>query len=68
MNLAGPANLTWRKSRACASNACVEVADTPGAVRVRDSADPDRPDGIMFTAADWSTFIRDIVRGGQTAG
>jgi hypothetical protein len=51
----------WRKSSYSSANggACVEVADGPGVVAVRDSKDPDGP-ALVFSPADWSAFIASL--------
>ncbi|MEV4515410.1 DUF397 domain-containing protein [Dactylosporangium sp. NPDC049525] len=48
--------LTWRKSRFCATNACVEVARDDALFLVRDSANPDGGQ-LAFNDAGWSSFI-----------
>jgi hypothetical protein len=53
-------NLTWRKStRSGAAGHCVEVADTPAAVYVRDSKDTSGP-VLRFAASDWAEFIAGV--------
>lgn len=48
----------WRKASASTgNNACVEVADLPSIVAVRDSKNPDGP-ALAFTRAEWSRFTR----------
>jgi hypothetical protein len=52
-------NATWRKSSYSGGNGgnCVEVAVLPdGGRAVRDSKDPDGPK-LMFSPAEWRTFI-----------
>lgn len=51
----------WRKStRSGGSGQCVEVADNlPGAVRVRDSKNPDGA-VLFFHHAHWRAFLRAI--------
>lgn len=51
--------VTWRKASYSSSNggACVEVAEIPAAVAVRDSKDPDGPK-LAFTATEWKAFVR----------
>lgn len=56
--------LTWRKASASSVNGnCVEVAQVPGLVRVRDSRDPD---GAVLTVSSraWHAFLADV-RDGQ---
>jgi len=48
---------SWRKSTKSGSNgSCVEVADTDGAVLVRDTTNRDGGT-LLFGAAAWSKFI-----------
>ncbi|GHE28924.1 transcriptional regulator [Streptosporangium violaceochromogenes] len=57
---------TWIKSSYSGSNGgnCVEVATLSSGHRgVRDSKDPAGP-ALVFTPAEWNTFIRGI-RGGE---
>jgi hypothetical protein len=57
-------NLTWRKStRSGAAGHCVEVAETPATVYVRDSKDVTGP-VLRFAAPAWAGFI-DGVRNGD---
>jgi len=54
------ANLTWRKStRSGAAGHCVEVANVPTAVLVRDSKDVDGP-VLTFADMAWSGFIAGV--------
>ncbi|HKR52520.1 MAG TPA: DUF397 domain-containing protein [Pseudonocardiaceae bacterium] len=39
--------------------ACVEVAELPGRVAIRDSKDPTGP-ALAFTHAQWRAFVRNI--------
>ena len=50
-------SVSWRKSTYSGANGgnCIEVADLPGTVAVRDSKDPDGP-ALLFTAAEWAAF------------
>ncbi|MEO3744306.1 DUF397 domain-containing protein [Plantactinospora sp. B5E13] len=51
------ADLVWRKSSRSGSDAnCVEVAELPSAVAVRDSKDPDGP-VLVFAAGPWAAFV-----------
>ncbi|TDC00485.1 DUF397 domain-containing protein [Micromonospora fluostatini] len=46
----------WRKSSHSGDEgACVEMADIPGAVAVRDSKDPTGP-ALLFAPAAWTAF------------
>jgi hypothetical protein len=60
MNFTGPTvpTVRWRRSRACASNACVEVA-APGAalVLVRDSKNGEDGPIIAFDRNAWRQFL-----------
>ncbi len=53
------APLHWRKSTKCASAACVEVAERPNAMFVRDSKSPVES-VLAFTHVDWNTFVAGI--------
>lgn len=53
----------WRKSRRSGSDAnCVEVAELPGALAMRDSKDPDGP-VLVVARESWAAFV-----GGVRAG
>lgn len=54
----GPAEPTWFKSSHSGTEGgdCVEVAEVPGAVRVRDSKDPSRA-GLAIPAGQWAAFV-----------
>ena len=57
------ATLTWRKSsRSGAAGHCVEVANVPAAVLVRDSKDVTGP-VLSFDTGDWSGFIAGVRAG-----
>ena len=56
--------LKWRKSsRSGAAGHCVEVAETPAAVYVRDSKDATGPK-LQFGALEWAAFVEGV-RGGE---
>jgi hypothetical protein len=58
------ATLTWRKStRSGAAGHCVEIANVPAAVLVRDSKDVDGP-VLSFANSGWSSFL-DGIRAGE---
>ena len=50
-------SVSWRKSSysGCNGGNCIEVADLPGTIAVRDSKDPDGP-ALFFTSAEWAAF------------
>ena len=45
----------WRKSTHSGSGNCIETAGLPGAIAVRDSADPGGP-ALAFTPRAWTAF------------
>lgn len=53
--------LKWHKSTRSNGQGgdCVEVAERPGVVYVRDSKDQDGP-VLTFEAADWRTFVESL--------
>ncbi|TQS41845.1 DUF397 domain-containing protein [Cryptosporangium phraense] len=53
---------SWRKSRRSASINCVEVAETPSVIGVRDSKNPGGA-VLRYPAAGWSAFLAGIKRG-----
>ena len=53
-------DLTWRKSaRSGAAGHCVEIAEEPAAVLVRDSKDASGP-VLRFAAAGWEGFLAGV--------
>jgi hypothetical protein len=55
--------LVWRKAtRSGTDGACVEVAEVPDGVRVRDSKDPDGP-MLSFTTEAWRDLLCRIRKG-----
>lgn len=59
LNNDGLCGVVWRKSMRSLqpNNECVEVADVPDGVLVRDSKDPAGP-VLEFDAASWTSFVR----------
>ena len=55
------ASANWRKSSRTTQTECVEVAEVPGWVGVRDSKDPACP-VLTFPATSWSAFLTTLVR------
>ncbi len=53
------AELTWFKSSYSSNEdaACVEVAETPGTVHVRDSKDKSGPQ-LAFEPTAWAAFVK----------
>jgi hypothetical protein len=58
-----PAGVVWRKStRSNPQDNCVEIAELPSAVAVRDSKDPGGP-VLAFHQDEWRAFIEEIKSG-----
>jgi hypothetical protein len=54
----------WRKSSYSSANgACIEIADLPEVVAVRDSKDPAGPK-LVFSRQAWAAFV-ERAKGGQ---
>jgi hypothetical protein len=63
MTTLDPAGATWRTSRRSGGQGnCVEVADTPAAVGVRDSKDPSGP-VLVFARSQWQAFVDGVKSG-----
>jgi len=58
----GVTNPEWQKSSFCGTNACVEIANTPDGVLMRDSKHPDQ-EPLRFTPGGWAAFIGRIQAG-----
>jgi hypothetical protein len=57
------ADATWRRSSYSGGQGnCVEVADTPAAIGVRDSKDPAGP-VLVFTRTGWQAFVTRVKAG-----
>lgn len=62
MHLPDFSHVTWRKSSHSdhgGNGECVEVAELPGRMAMRDSKDPTGP-VLAFTNAEWSAFLSGI--------
>jgi hypothetical protein len=55
-------SLVWRRSRRCASGACVEVATDGDRYFVRDSKKPEAV-ALEFTRAEWAAFVAGVQEG-----
>ncbi|MFI5955750.1 DUF397 domain-containing protein [Cryptosporangium sp. NPDC051539] len=53
---------SWRKSRRSSTINCVEVAETPVVIGVRDSKNPGG-DVLRYPVAQWSAFLSGIKLG-----
>lgn len=56
----------WRRSRACASSACVEVAEQSSSFFVRDSKNA-ASSVLTFNREGWSAFITGVKAGALEA-
>ncbi|MFI1995318.1 DUF397 domain-containing protein [Actinoplanes sp. NPDC020271] len=66
MNTPDLTHLTWRKSVRSDNNggSCVEVADlSDGGAAVRDSKDKGTGPVLIFTAAEWDSFLGGVKDG-----
>ncbi|HEV2243347.1 MAG TPA: DUF397 domain-containing protein [Streptosporangiaceae bacterium] len=56
--------VTWRKSSYSGNDGggCVEVAQAPAGVAVRDSKDPDGP-GLACSPQEWRAFVAGVKAG-----
>lgn len=62
MHLPGLSRATWRKSSHSDDGGeaeCVEIAELPDRVAMRDSKDPTGP-VLAFTNTEWSAFLTDV--------
>ena len=51
----------WRRSSACTSATCVEVARVGGRYLIRDGKNPDAGT-LSFTEDEWGAFVRAVKR------
>ena len=51
----------WRRSRACSSGACVEVAKVEDQYLIRDSKNLDTVP-LVFSAGEWNAFVSGVKR------
>jgi Domain of unknown function (DUF397) len=57
------ARVTWKKStRSNGSGDCVEVAELPSGIAVRDSKNPSGP-VLTFAGREWRAFLEGVKRG-----
>ena len=52
----------WRTSTFCSNGACVEIADSPEGIMLRDSKNPDVAP-FVFTRDEWSAFVKGVQAG-----
>lgn len=52
----------WQRSSACSGGNCVEVAEVPGGVLLRDSKNPDVAP-FAFSAEEWNAFLAGAANG-----
>ncbi len=64
MSTPKPARLAWFKSSHSGNEggACLEVAETPGTIHIRDSKAPARAQ-LAFSAPEWAAFVKYTARG-----
>jgi hypothetical protein len=55
-------SLPWRRSSACTSGTCVEVAGADDRILVRDGKKPDATP-LVFTRAEWAAFVAGVKQG-----
>ncbi|MEV0455106.1 DUF397 domain-containing protein [Catellatospora methionotrophica] len=56
-------SVSWRKStHSDPDNACVEVAEVPVGMAVRDSKDPSGP-ALIFITVEWNAFVSGVKAG-----
>jgi len=62
MDSSALATASWRKSRRSATINCVEIAETPSVIGVRDSKDPSGP-VLRYPVSTWAAFLGGIKLG-----
>jgi hypothetical protein len=61
MHSVNPSGATWRKSSRCAHGECIEVgALATSSIAVRDSKDHGAGPNLVFTPAEWRSFLTEI--------
>lgn len=53
----GLSRTEWRRSSACETTACIEVAEIGNSIGIRDSADTATHAILLFSHKDWLFFI-----------
>jgi hypothetical protein len=57
--IASDSTLVWRTARRCDNGTCVEVAQLPSGMALRDSTMPDGPI-LSVSRAEWTTFVANL--------
>jgi hypothetical protein len=52
----------WRTSSFCSTSACVEIAEVPEGIMLRDSKNPHIAP-FVFTKDEWSAFVQGVQAG-----
>ena len=53
----------WRRSSWCSANSCVEIAELPDGVAIRDSKSPDTSPILTFSTDEWRSFLAGVKAG-----
>jgi Domain of unknown function (DUF397) len=57
-----PVEARWHKSTFSSSTGCVEIAETPEVIGVRDTKDPEGP-VLRFSPEEWGAFVAGVRNG-----